>query len=465
VVDVRSGEEMFSLEGHEDHLQDVDWSPDGRWIATSSFDATVGIWDARTGELRFSLFHDGPVPVSDWSPDGGRLVAGGTKATVWEITEAGGEKLFSLSAQDTSSGVQGVAFSPDGNRVLTGDAAITSAKVWDVGQTGDAEWANIPGDPEWVTSVAFSPSGRELIASGENGSVAEWDPQTGESIQSLQTQRTVVDMDLSPDGELIATMGYPTRVSVLDRATGREEFTYQPQGFAENLDWSPDGRLLAIAGLESERAIIVDRSGQEVAVLEEPSDGVGVWDVQFSPDGQLLATASDSTERPNPLAQRVKIWDWEKGETLTEISVFAEGMVFDPSGETIAIAHGGLATIWDVESGEKLRTFAGHEDALWDVAFSPDGSMLATAGFDTTVRLWDVETGVQLLVLRGHDIVVGRLAFSPDGSKLASGAGDATARVWALDLDDLIRIAEGEVTRDLTEAECRQYLHGPCSEA
>jgi WD40 repeat protein/class 3 adenylate cyclase len=465
VVDVRSGEEMLSLEGHEQHLQDVDWSPDGKWIATSSFDATVGIWDARTGDLRFSLFHDGPVVVSDWSPDGGRLVTGGSKATVWEITEAGGERLFSLSAQDTSSGVQGVAFSPDGNRVLTGDGAITSAKVWDVGQTGDAEWANIPGDPEWVTSVAFSPSGRELIASGENATVAEWDPQTGESIQSLPTQRIVVDMDLSPDGALIATMGYPTKVSVWDRATGRKEFTFQPQGFAENLDWSPDGGLLAIAAIDSGQAIILDRSGQEVAALRETSDGAGVLDVQFSPDGRLLATASTSTGRPNPLAQRVKIWDWESGETLTEISVAAEGMAFDPSGESIAIAHAGLAGIWDVDSGQKLRTFAGHEDALWDVAFSPDGSMLATAGFDNTVRLWDVDTGVQLLVLRGHDLVVGRLAFSPDGSKLASGAGDGTARVWALDLDDLIRIAEGELTRGLTEEECRQYLHEACPQS
>jgi WD40 repeat protein/class 3 adenylate cyclase len=470
VVDVRSGEEMFSLKGHEDHLQDVDWSPDGRWIATSSFDATVGIWDARTGDLRFSLFHEGPVVDADWSPDGGRLVTGGGDATVWEITEGGGKRLFSFSAQDTSSGIQGVAFSPDGNKVLTGDGAITAAKVWDVSLSGDAEWANVPGDPAWVTSVAFSPSGRELITSGPGGSVVEWDPETGKNIDTLEASRsseeppTIVDFDLSPDGAQIATMSYPTKVDVWDMATGQEVFSVTPGGFAESLDWSPDGRLLAIGAVDAGRATIVDRSGQEVAVLEETGDGVGVLDVQFSPDGQLLATASISTGRPDPLAQRVKIWDWESGETLTEISVAAEGMAFDPSGERIAIAYGGEAAIWDVDSGEKQTTLKGHEDALWDVAFSPDGSVLATAGFDNTVRIWDVDSGTQQLVLRGHDLVVGRLAFSPDGSKLASGAADGTARVWALDLDDLIRIAESELTRDLTEGECRQYLHGPCPE-
>jgi class 3 adenylate cyclase len=103
VVDVRSGEEVLSLEGHEDQVQDVDWSPDGRWIATSSIDAAVGIWDARTGDLRFSLFHDGPVGDADWSPDGGRLVTGSGdgRATVWEITEAGGGSGCSRSPPET----------------------------------------------------------------------------------------------------------------------------------------------------------------------------------------------------------------------------------------------------------------------------------------------------------------------------------------------------------------------------
>jgi WD40 repeat protein/serine/threonine protein kinase len=462
VVDVQSGKEMFSLEGHEDHLQDVDWSPDGRWIATSSFDATVGIWDARTGDLQFSLFHDGPVSDADWSPDSGRLVTGSSdgRATVWEITEAGGKRLFSLSAQETSSGMQGVTFSPDGNQVLTGNAAITEARIWDVSHSGDAEWTNVSGDSPWVISVAFSPSGRELIASGEEKSVAVWDPETGENIKTLEAHRVALDLDVSPDGALIAIMGHPHNASAWDRATGKEVFTVQLGGNAGNLDWNPDGRLLAIASFEEGRAIIVDRSGQEVAVLSDP---IGVADVEFSPDGRLLATAGFPTEeRTNRLSPAVKIWDWENGETLTEIPVEAQGMAFDPSGRRIAIAHGGLAEIWDVATGRKLATLPGHEGEVWAVAFSPDGSVLATAGSDRTVRLWDIDTGSQRLVLRGHELIVGRLAFSPDGSKLASGALDGTARVWALDLDDLIQLAKRELTRTLTEAECQQYTHDSC---
>ena len=173
--------------------------------------------------------------------------------------------------------MRGVAFSPDGNRVLTGNAAISTAKVWDVSHSGDAEWTNVRGDPSWLMSVAFSPSGRELIASGMDRSVAVWDPETGENIKTFEGNRSALDLDVSPDGALIAMMGDSDNASVWDRATGEEVFTAQLGGNA--LDWNPDGRLLAIASFEEGRAIIVDRSGQKVAVF---SDAGGVADVEFS---------------------------------------------------------------------------------------------------------------------------------------------------------------------------------------
>jgi WD40 repeat protein len=101
----------------------------------------------------------------------------------------------------------------------------------------------------------------------------------------------------------------------------------------------------------------------------------------------------------------------------------------------------------------------GHVAAPWDITFSPDGSRVATAGADGTVRVFDSATGEMALALQAHERTVGGVAFSPDGTMLASESMDGTIRIWVLELDDLIEIARQEVTRSLTDEECRQYLH------
>ncbi|MCI0633156.1 MAG: hypothetical protein L0206_04465 [Actinobacteria bacterium] len=134
--------------------------------------------------------------------------------------------------------------------------------------------------------------------------------------------------------------------------------------------------------------------------------------------------------------------------------------VFDPTGTRIATnGRNGVPRIWDVETGRSVVVLAAPSGAIWDIAFSPDGSRVATAGSDGIVRLFDATSGEQVLALRGHERVVARLAFSPDGSMLASLSVDGTVRVWALELDDLLEIARQQVTRTLTDEECRQYLH------
>jgi WD40 repeat protein len=294
---------------------------------------------------------------------------------------------------------------------MAGDVSIMAVKVWDVGHTGDAEWTNLPGDPTWVSSMAFDASGRRLIATREDGSVAVWDPETGANVRTVRAHRSPADpdvifaLDLSPAGRLIATAGSDQAVRVSEAATGNEVFLLR-LGRVEDVDWSPDGRLLAIALVDQGAAKIVDRSGEEVTTLEE-RPGFGVVEVEFGPGGQLLATANWSTGRPDPTAERVKIWDWKRATVRTEIAVSATGLAFHPSGERIAIALGGLAETWEVRSGRKVATFTGHEGVVWDVAFSPDGSRLATSSVDTTVRLWDARSGVQRLVLPGHQLLVG----------------------------------------------------------
>jgi WD40 repeat protein/DNA-binding SARP family transcriptional activator/energy-coupling factor transporter ATP-binding protein EcfA2 len=188
VVDVESGNEMFTLEGHRLVLMDVAWSPDGTSIAAAGADGRVRILDARTGSPRFAISGGrGLVRAIDWSPDSSRLIVGNSDGTanVWLVSEAEPLELVTLSAQDTRKGISGVAFSPDGTRVMTGDLGITATMVWDVGITGDAEVANLPTVAIAYGAAAFTADGRHLVATGAEGTITVWDAHRFTSVSTL----------------------------------------------------------------------------------------------------------------------------------------------------------------------------------------------------------------------------------------------------------------------------------------
>jgi WD40 repeat protein/DNA-binding SARP family transcriptional activator len=477
VYQVSTGRLVADLHAAKGWFQDVSYSPDGRWIAASGGgEALARIWDAETLQPRFVVAgQTGSVQGLAWSHDGSRLasVSDDGSAQVSEIDAGGVRTLLTVSAQDTSNGLQSVAFSPDDSQVMTGDYALASVKIWDISDRGGAELMNLPGVPESRAGVSFLDGSHDVVARRPGAGVVVWDAETGRPRLSL-TSRTAGDdvgqLAVNASSGFLATSGIWLPVDGWDARTGAHLFRYARGAESPavlDLAWSPDGKLLAIVlGYDDHAGIvIVDRSGSDLAELEE-EPGVFVRSVSFSNDGRLIAATRWTPDRRDPAREGVRIWDWAAGDVLRTIESRSLLATFDSSGNRLATAPylEGVAQVWDVRTGDLVTTMAG-EALIEDIAFDEQGGRVATGGSDGVVRLWDAATGTQQMELRGHEVGVNSVAFSPDGSHLVSHSDEGLIRVWTLDLDELRAIAHARLTRELSDSECRQYLHlDACSE-
>jgi WD40 repeat protein len=262
---------------------------------------------------------------------------------------------------------------------------------------------------------------------------------------------------------------------VWDAANGQELLTFTGHAEAPRVGnvfagimavaFSPDGKQVASAGADGQALLWDVETGEIVLALQVHPAGIGVTRVAFSPDGTRLAAASDFvsvTDHPQGGDPLVTVWDLPSGQelyTVTGLPNRALALAFSPDGTKLAIGeYGDFVKVYDAASGEEVLSLAGDHTRVLAVAFSPDSALLATGGAELP-KLWDLATGQELATFPGHTSMVNGLAFSPDGSRLASSSIDGTTRVYAVDVEELIALAQSRLTRWWTPEECRQYLH------
>ena len=329
----RRGNLLVTLGGHSQSVDSAEFSPDSHYVLTTSADGTARLWDREGNSFTIYDLHENKPVRAQFSPDGQHiLLSGGFTHLRYLLIDRQGNRVAEFRGHSAE-------FSPDGNFILTAEGK--TVYLWN--KTGNLI-TEFPGHEYGAHSPTFSPDGRYILTAGYFEGVRLWD-RDAHLLAEFEHEGEVTHVEFSPDDRHLLI------------------FSYHP------LD-NPGGSLNPTAELWSreDNTSTVIRLGR-------------VTNAQFSPDGRHILTAS--------LDNAARLWD---------------------------------------TSGNLLTVFQ-HQQRVQSANFSPDGSRIVTTSDDKTAHLWDRE-GNLLAIFRGHETLITSAIFSADGRQIITVSRDNTARVW-----------------------------------
>jgi WD40 repeat protein len=455
--DPATGRELYLLRGQRDAAVGLAFSPDSKRLAISYGSAShsgpkapkpaeLRIWDVSTGALVLSFrASEGVIPRIAFSPDGERLATSGWDRTarLWDAKTGDelmafrghrefvnidfGEGKGGTAARGPNVGsVVSLAFSPDGKRLATAGADYT-VRVWDI--TRQPDRVQFPAES---TILGFTADGNNLrTLSGKQLRVR--DMETGQIEKSVELSEAPSRPVVSPDGRCLAGSCADGKTKAWNIQTGKGLFAIRG-GLAI---FSPDGKHLVTAlgdqgGFSQEPSVVKlwdAATGKELATLQRHE--WRIFNLQFTADGKRLVSASADGS--------VKVWDMEGNRELrdfrADFDMNSAAFALSPDGKQLAgIGEGPrplqpAVRVYELETGKEIAVLTGHRLPVRCLAYSPDGKRLASGGQDEEIKLWDIATGQALLSLPEQSGHIQSLVFSPNGHRLAASSPNGIT-IW-----------------------------------
>ncbi|MES1244238.1 MAG: CHAT domain-containing protein [Acidobacteriota bacterium] len=397
---------------------------------TRVYEPGIRLWESQTGDAVADLeIEDLFTPAIALSPDGSSIATGGDRVRVWAASNG---RLLCQSDQAQRADKNFLAFSPDGQRLLTQDSEGAALLLNAGSCTLIAKLKELFGSD--LKSIAFNRDG-SLIAM-ESFGVSLWNGATGRLIEELEPRFRSTAPSFSPDGERVATgSSSDLKIRIWNARNGRLLFAEGGhESEIQHTAYNHNGTRLLTVDKSGALCLRNGQDGRMIAKLTRRFDFV--TDSIFSPDGTRVLTISNDS---NKLA---RLWDSRGGHLVTVLKGLQNRInskAFSPdSNKIVTVSSDGTVRVWDGHTGEHFATLDGQAGST-GAMFSPDGRWIMAVAFDKTVLLWRTSDGRALLRNSSpfRRKPAGQYAvFTPDGSRLvtASPPSDlrSSALVWLL---------------------------------
>jgi len=454
-----AGGAVKKLVAYEGKLNQAVWSPDQRTVAIGGDEHDIVIVDLIAGTTRQLRGHTDAIYTLQWTRDGRRLLSSSDDGTarVWTIADGSSQIL-----RGHDDDVWRARFSYDERQVATA-SVDGSVRVW---------WIDQPGSRSLVEGAPINRMtlDGDLALVRTATQVARWNITSGhrEPLFSWQDERGLGHGVASPDGEWLVVPQADFSMELRRRTGPAKVLRGHGQGISTAV-FNRDSSALYTSSLDGTLRRWDLATGKDTVLLEGPTPIRGF---ALSKDGRVAVQVGDAAKliqangkvqelgqggpwcvmyaefepvRDRLLMRRcdysLVMMDHDRLIELPTSNLPVRKIAVSPDGSRIATALGDRTVrLHDAETGRVLRTLRGHTDLVLDVAFSPDGTMLATSSYDKTVRLWELSTD-RHRVLRGHSGSVDFIAWR--GAKhVVTGSHDGTLRVWDVPELDLPSVSE-----------------------
>ncbi len=404
--------------GHKKDIYSVAFCPTENKVASASTDGTIKIWRVETGKILQTF----EAPIMDdssifagvvFSPDGQLISWADTKKTtlIWNVET--GKEVLKLSEIGEN---YATAFSPDGKIFARGVGR--DIKLWEIHD--NKELSEIKANSSTQFTASFSRDGEVLGMAHSGDSIISLLSKKG--WQKLQTPFSfgVDEIAFNQGGKLLATGTFENAIKLWNITENKELYTFIDCANKSTL--SPNGRMLACVSKDKKTVkLFAIESGKEVGKIDGQFDEVDIF--QFSPDGNMFGVQTS-------MGKGFQLWNVNQRTKTFDFLTSKVAFSFD--GKLMATSRSERVWIRKVDdlSSEGWTELTGNMGAVLSLEFSPDGKVLASGGFDKSIRLWDTNTFKEIKTFDGHNSFVSKISFSPDGKTLVSLGADSNNKLW-----------------------------------